>query len=286
MKCQVLIDWLTFSVKEKDPRYVIQTYLGMDPDLFQDTGYSQFMGYSKVLRFSDIFVCSEGREDNNFHNMGVCVSMSGNGCRTFETMSKLSLGTQNKQGTKSVAFPALFQLLASDADSNVSRIDIACDDREGCLSMDQIIAKTWANEINSRMKRRDVHFSLEGTQQAGATVYIGAASSDFRVRIYDKALEQGVEGHYAWQELQVLCGPYGPRPCKKVVICYVPGRRPVQRYPVRHSDPAGAGPLRRYGSAPDCRGDILLDYPPQQEAVTQPYPSDLLAAALVCVTKL
>ena len=23
MKCQVLIDWLTFSVKEKDPRYVI-----------------------------------------------------------------------------------------------------------------------------------------------------------------------------------------------------------------------------------------------------------------------
>lgn len=83
MKCQVLIDWLTFSVKEKDPRYVIQTYLGMDPDLFQDTGFSQFMGYSKVLRFSDIFVCSEGREDNNFHNMGVCVSMSGNGCRTF-----------------------------------------------------------------------------------------------------------------------------------------------------------------------------------------------------------
>ena len=67
------------SLKEKDPRYVIQTYLGMDPDLFQDTGYSQFMGYSKVLRFSDIFVCSEGREDNNFHNMGVCVSMSGNG---------------------------------------------------------------------------------------------------------------------------------------------------------------------------------------------------------------
>ena len=201
MKCQVLIDWLTFSVKEKDPRYVIQTYLGMDPDLFQDTGFSQFMGYSKVLRFSDIFVCSEGREDNNFHNMGVCVSMSGNGCRTFETMSKLSLGTQNKQGTKSVAFPALFQLLASDADSNVSRIDIACDDRDGCLNMDQIIAKTWANEINSRMKRRDVHFSLEGTQQAGATVYIGAASSDFRVRIYDKALEQGVEGHWVRVEL-------------------------------------------------------------------------------------
>ena len=35
MKCQVLIDWLTFSVKETDPNKVIQTYLGMDPALFQ-----------------------------------------------------------------------------------------------------------------------------------------------------------------------------------------------------------------------------------------------------------
>ena len=36
MKCQVLIDWLTFSVKEKDPDKVIQTYLGLDPALFQE----------------------------------------------------------------------------------------------------------------------------------------------------------------------------------------------------------------------------------------------------------
>ena len=79
MKCQVLIDWLTFSVKETDPNKVIQTYLGMDPALFQDTGYS-LMGYNKVIRFSDILVCSEGREDDYFKDMGVCVSMSGNGC--------------------------------------------------------------------------------------------------------------------------------------------------------------------------------------------------------------
>ena len=76
MKCEVLIDWLTFSVKEKDPNKVIEIYLGMDPVLFQDTGYS-LMGYSKVLRFSDICVCFEGREDEYFHDMGVCVSMSG-----------------------------------------------------------------------------------------------------------------------------------------------------------------------------------------------------------------
>ena len=95
MKCQVLIDWLTFSVKETDPNKVIQTYLGMDP--------------------------------------------------------------------------ALFQLLASDADANVSRIDIACDDREGYLDMDKIIAKARDNEVNSRMRRRNIHESLDGVNKAGAT---------------------------------------------------------------------------------------------------------------------
>ena len=128
MKCEVLIDWLTFSVKKNDPSEVIREYLGLDPALFQDTGYS-LLGYNKVLRFSDICVCYEPRENKHFQNMGICVSMSGNGCRAFETMSKL--GAKDKQGTQSVAFPALFQLLTADETANVSRIDIACDDREG-----------------------------------------------------------------------------------------------------------------------------------------------------------
>ena len=194
MKCQVLVDWLTFSVKEQDPAKVIREYLGLDPELFQDAGYG-LLGYNRVLRFSDICVCYEPRENDFFRDMGVCVSMSGNGCRAFETMSKLTQAGQDS------VFPTLFQLLAADETANVSRLDIACDDREGFLNMEEIVEKVQANEINSRMKRRDVHFSLEGTQQAGATVYIGAASSEFRVRIYDKALEQGVEGHWIRVEL-------------------------------------------------------------------------------------
>ena len=198
MKCEVLIDWLTFSVKKDDPSEVIREYLGLDPALFQDTGYS-LLGYNKVLRFSDICVCYEPRENKHFQNMGICVSMSGNGCRAFETMSKL--GAKDKQGTQSVAFPALFQLLTADETANVSRIDIACDDREGYLNMDEIIDRTRSNEINSRLLRRTINFSLNGKDKAGATVYIGAPSSESRVRIYDKALEQGVEGHWIRVEL-------------------------------------------------------------------------------------
>ena len=198
MKCEVLIDWLTFSVKKEDPSEVIRDYLGLDPALFQDTGYS-LLGYNKVLRFSDICVCHEPRENQHFKNMGVCVSMSGNGCRAFETMSRL--GAKDKQGKESVAFSALFRLLAADETANVSRIDIACDDREGYLNMDEIVARTRVNAVNSRMRWKDIHESIDGVSKAGATVYIGAPSSDFRVRIYDKALEQGADGHWVRVEL-------------------------------------------------------------------------------------
>ena len=188
------MDWLTFSVKEQDPAKVIREYLGLDPELFQDAGYG-LLGYNRVLRFSDICVCYEPRENDFFRDMGVCVSMSGNGCRAFETMSKLTQAGQDS------VFPTLFQLLAADETANVSRIDIACDDRKGFLNMEEIVEKVQANEINSRMTKRSVIVSFDGTQRSGSTIYLGAPSSDFRVRIYDKALEEGVDGHWIRVEL-------------------------------------------------------------------------------------
>lgn len=194
MKCQVLVDWLTFSVKTDNVNKVISDYLGMDPALFQDLGYG-LLGYQKCLGFNDIVVCYEGRENDYFRDMGVCVSMSGNGCRTFETMSRLP------DQTAGGPFPVLFQKLAGDLRVNVSRIDIACDDREGRLDMQEIIKKTYANDINSRMAKRQVVVSMDGTQRDGSTVYIGSPSSDFRLRIYDKALEQGESGPWIRVEM-------------------------------------------------------------------------------------
>lgn len=203
MKAEVLVDWLTFtvttskydndshvSVAEYTPGEVIRNFLGMDPDLFQDAGYG-ILGYNRVLRFNDIQVCYEPRENEYFKDMGVCVSMSGKGCRAFEAMS--SYGP--------VPFAALFQLLDDTPGSHVSRIDIACDDHAGALDMDQIIDKVQHNEINSRMSARSVLVSWDGLAKSGATVYIGAALSAFRLRIYDKALEQGTKGPWVRVEM-------------------------------------------------------------------------------------
>ncbi len=202
MKCQVLIDWLTFSIKNtENPAQVIQKYLGLDPALFQEAPYG-LMGYQRVLRFGDIQVLYDPRENEYFRDMGVCVSMSGNGCRAFETMSRLTIkGAKDKQGTASTAFPTLFQLLAAEPSANISRIDIACDDREGYLSMDDIVGKVQGNEINSRMMKRTLYLGYDGTDRSGTTAYLGAASSSFRVRIYNKALEQREPGHWIRVEL-------------------------------------------------------------------------------------
>ena len=195
MKCQVSIDWLTFTVRSDNPDDVIRDFLGMDPDLFQLTGLS-LMGFHKVKKFSDINVCWEGREDTHFHLSSlVCVSMSGNGCRAFETFSKLSPDKQTSP------FLPLFNKLMSDDNIHVTRIDIACDDRDGVLDMDLMAAKVREGAVNTRLTSRDIHQKFCGEANDGMTIYIGSPSSDFRLRIYDKAKEQGIEGHWVRVEM-------------------------------------------------------------------------------------
>lgn len=204
MKAEILIDWLTFSVSTKrygenksyvdvsefSPQEVIRTFLGMDPDLFQKTG-APLPGYACALSFNGILVAYEPREDDYFKNLGVCVSMSGNGCRTFESMS--SYGP--------VPFESLVQLLSDTPGSNVSRIDIACDDHSGALDMDVLIEKLLSNDINSRMTKRRVVIGFDGVDKDGSTIYIGSEKSAFRLRIYDKALEQGTKDHWIRVEM-------------------------------------------------------------------------------------
>ena len=204
MKAEVLIDWLTFSVStlrygenkshvdlaEYTPQEVIRTFLGMDPALFEETGVP-LPGYARALSFSGIFVAYEPRENDHFKNMGICVSMSGSGCRTFEAMS--GLGPE--------PFLALFKLLDDTPGSNASRVDVACDDHAGVLDMDVICDKVRNNEINSRMTKRRIYTGWDGLQKDGSTVYIGSEKSAFRLRIYDKALEQGTQEHWIRVEI-------------------------------------------------------------------------------------
>lgn len=199
---EVLIDWMTFTVHgEDDPDVVIRNWLGMDPGLFQSRDHSVLRGYSAMQYFSDISVGYDGALRVNKQTgevvfskekLGICISMSGNGCRTFERFSSLKpQGAENHWEKASLPFLALFQKIAADDGVHVTRVDVACDDRHGYLNKDDIRQCWDSDAIRTRATSWDLHDSKQGRKRdRGWSFYSGSPSSEFRIRIYDKALEQ------------------------------------------------------------------------------------------------
>ncbi|MCD8017390.1 MAG: replication initiation factor domain-containing protein [Oscillospiraceae bacterium] len=197
MNCTVSIDWLTFSVKsDTTPQEVIKYYLRMDEALFEDQGYG-LMGYSQMLSFKNILVCYDARRKDGSarDDMGICVSMSGSGCRVFEQMTKWTAEDDISP------FQPLFSLLISDTEVHISRLDVACDDRAGLLDVENIVELRKKGAINSRLRKSTLIDNMDGIQYEGLGVYFGSPQSNFRIRIYDKALQMQEEGHWVRVEL-------------------------------------------------------------------------------------
>lgn len=176
----VLFDWLTFSTKIYDERSVLK-FLGFDDQPFQKMERGR-NGYRKRLFFENISILYDGAE-----NMGVCVDMSGQGCRAFETYS-------------TITWDQLFQELHSDPDSfNITRMDCAFDDHIGILDMDELRDDTDDHKYVSKSRQWDVNYGSEGT-----TIYHGSPRSNMYIRIYDKAAQQDLENvHWIRVELQM-----------------------------------------------------------------------------------
>lgn len=212
---EVVVDWLTFTVHDvNDPETVIRDRLGMNPDLFQDSK-SVLSGYAKEQRFSDIHVCYNGIDRVNSvtgetcfdsARMGVCVSMSGNGCRTFENLSALKPGgVEGQAQNTSLPFQALFQDIASDDHIHATRLDVACDDKRGYLSKEALFDAYHEDAINTRSTKWNWIEGKAGRKgrDTGFTFYIGSEKSDFRLKFYDKAAQQGLEEHWLRCEMKM-----------------------------------------------------------------------------------
>lgn len=203
MKAEVLVDWLTFSVKTDNPDDVIRDWLGMEPDLFESFPYG-INGYLQSKRFSSIIVAFNGYGTSLFSRaeMGVCVSMSGDGCRTFERFSALGFnGLFEKlvEGMYEVdeETGGLKRKERKASSCNASRIDVACDEKSGLLDMDLMFKKIMLrHEFNSRMKKPRAVLGKDGDDWDGRTLYVGSPKSDFRIRIYDKVAEQKGKGNW------------------------------------------------------------------------------------------
>lgn len=174
-----LIDWLTFTTTFHGMANIYDL-LGMSPDMFTDAQVGRY-GYSRRLFCGGISILYGGYNDE----MGICVEMSGQGCRDFET-----LGNGN--------YTEIFlEILENPTQMHITRLDIAFDDHTGLLDVQHLCRETLALNWVSRWTKYRVEYSDEGT-----SCLFGSKQSEMYLRFYDKAAERGLSGvHWSRAEM-------------------------------------------------------------------------------------
>lgn len=174
----ILYDWLSFTSKKHSPRELIHA-LGLDDAPWETVKGAR--GYKDRLYFSCISIHYNGRAD-----MGVWVELSGQGCRTFETLSTLP-----------DCWKDIFWFIFKE-DLKVTRLDVAFDDHTGLLDLDTMERDTKAQEFVSKCDWWTVTYG-----SPGMTLEFGSPKSDVRIRIYDKARERNCEAGTHWIRVEI-----------------------------------------------------------------------------------
>lgn len=176
----ILIDWLTVTTKIWSENDLINL-LHLNDCTWEHLDAYRY-GYAHRCSFSGITIMSGGRED-----MGICLEMSGQGCRAFESYSDLT-------------WLDLFRILTDPFNEfNITHIDLAFDDHTGILDIGEILDDTDHHRYRSRSRWWKVEYGSCGT-----TIYHGSPQSNTRVRIYDKAAERGLLDGTHWIRVEVV----------------------------------------------------------------------------------
>lgn len=174
----ILYDWLSFTSKKHTPRQLVHA-LGLDDVPWETVKGAR--GYKDRMYFSCISIHYNGRAD-----MGVWVELSGQGCRTFESLSTLSNVWQD-----------IFWFIFKE-ELKVTRLDVAYDDHTGILDLDVMERDTKNLEFVSKADWWTVTYG-----SPGMTLEFGSPKSDVRIRIYDKAKERHCEPGTHWIRVEL-----------------------------------------------------------------------------------
>lgn len=174
----LLIDYLTFSVKNISLKHAIRLF-GLQNVQFVE-GSSKFRGYRYGLYSKGIQLFYGG------DNGGVCISFSGTGCRALESYNP---------GLNWYRYIML--LYRHYPRCHISRLDVACDEREGILNYNKLKKDSLSRHYVSRF---DVPLVSDGAEQS---IIWGSPTSRIRVRIYNKALERGLSSDQHWMRCEM-----------------------------------------------------------------------------------
>lgn len=179
LQIDVLIDYFRFSSKIHSFADLIEL-LGLEEVVWQ-VGKPRD-GWSCHEYCSGMHLYHGGRDD-------VAVELSGAGCRMLETC--------NDQKFDWIGLFNYIMEQVKAKDMNVSRLDVACDEREEILQFEKMVRHCKQKKYISKARRC---IWIGGDERE---IMFGASSSNTRLRIYDKALERGVDGHWTRCEFQL-----------------------------------------------------------------------------------
>lgn len=200
-----LIDWLTV-VFHADTVTGIQLKLGLhNPEIPWETKSSFKNGYPMETSWSNINI-RWGADDPAFYkndekktaaekarnDMGICLDMSGQGCRTFEQYSKVDW------------FELLTEIFRSEGRVHITRLDLAYDDHIGLLDIYQIEKDVRDRYYVSKSKKSMIIWSDDQDEDLqGLTIEVGSRQSEVLIRIYDKAAERGYDHSRHWVRVEL-----------------------------------------------------------------------------------
>lgn len=178
---RIIIDWLQFTLLRDDGLEVIFRILKLNPADFEKLDKGG-LGYKDQLINNNIRIYYNGNP-----GMGVNTSISGKGCRYMESQN-INL------------WSLVFRLERSDK-INITRLDLALD--TSVKLIDKIRAKIDKKEYISKSRSISYICKSGSTSTRTETIYIGSRSSDLMIRIYDKAVEQGLE-EIDWERWEIV----------------------------------------------------------------------------------
>lgn len=206
-----LIDWLTY-VAHGATVDDIKAMLGFTSQDIPWEETEKFRnGYPLQCYWNGITI-SYGADDERFYkdptkarsDMGICVNLSGKGCRAFESYGhgdwfKLLAELFTLRDT------GLREKKGRTYSYNITRLDLAYDDHVGLLDIFQIRKDIEGRCYTSKSKYAECVWSdNQETDIRGLTCQVGSDQSAVKIRIYDKAAERGFKDrHWIRCELQL-----------------------------------------------------------------------------------
>lgn len=177
------IDYLSFTLPDEVCSVsFVEDVLGIPFESFSIAQNGR-NGYRTLYRYGSITVLTNGAEGGMGHN----ITLTGTGCSRYQ--DRLLLLTESVFNSK----------------GHFTRCDLKIDDHQGLLDMNEIQTAVSNGLVVAKCKKirnYNEHDKVSGVF-TGRGVYLGSRKSGMFVRIYDKALEQGVDHHWIRVELEL-----------------------------------------------------------------------------------